>query len=133
MNDMGGKIEAVKVLNHSGPMPPGLARLEPLKLGKYRLCEVAIAGDAPKDFVQIYEYGVATRKRRENWPKYIAKVGHKWYPMESVTEHFLTRLGQQLGFRMAKSKLIMAHGQLRFCSRYFLKPEQSLVQKFLGF
>lgn len=42
-------------------------------------------------------------------------------------EQFLTRLGQDLGFRMADSKLMWAHGQLRFCSRYFLKPGESLV------
>lgn len=80
-----GEIEVVDVVNHSGFMPPGLSRLEPLRRGRYRLCDVAIAGDAPKDFVQIYEYGVAKRRSEGKWPQYIAKVGHKWYPMESIT------------------------------------------------
>lgn len=121
------QIEVVQVLNRTGYMPVGLSHLEALKRGKYTLCDVSIAGDAPKDFIQIYEYGAATRLRSANWPKYIAKVGHKWYPNESITEHFLTRLGQRLGFRMAESKLVLARGQLRFCSRYFLQPGQSLT------
>lgn len=121
------KIERVDLINASGYMPPGLQQLEALREGKYRIRDVAIAGDAPKDFVHIYEYGSGTRENRSKWPKYIAKVGHKWYPNESITEHFLSRLGESLGFRMAQSKLVLARGQLRFCSRYFLRPDQSLT------
>jgi hypothetical protein len=124
---MDPKIEVVGIVNYSGHAPRGLFHLESLKRGKYRILDVPIAGDAPKDFLQIYEHGVARRQRLKNWPKYIAKVGHKWYPMESIMEHFLTRLGQRLGFRMANSKLVMARGQLRFCSRYFLRGQESLV------
>jgi len=53
-----------------------------------------MAGDAPKDFLSIYEYGDGRRKSVGNWPSYIAKVGKKWYPNESITEHLLTRIGQ---------------------------------------
>jgi hypothetical protein len=51
---------------------------------------------------------------------YIAKVGHKHYPMESVTEHLLNRFGEVLGMRMAASRLVRVGGQIRFMSRYFL-------------
>jgi hypothetical protein len=124
---MDEKIEVVDIINYSGYIPSGLFQLEALKRGKYRVRDVAITGDAPKDFVQIYQYGMASRLNVSNWPKFIAKVGHKWYPTESITEHFLTRLGQRLGFRMADSKLVMGRGQLRFCSRYFLKSGYSLT------
>ncbi|WP_281388010.1 HipA domain-containing protein [Puniceicoccus vermicola] len=96
-------------------------------MGKYQVCDVAITGDAPKDFIRIYEYGHGKRNSPNSWPSYISKVGHKWYPMESIMEHFFTRLGQSLGFRMADSKLINAHGQIRFCSRYFLRNGESLI------
>jgi hypothetical protein len=56
-----------------------------------------------------------------------AKVGHKWYPNESITEHLLTRIGQALGIVIADSRLMFVRGQLRFLSRYFLKTDESLV------
>lgn len=86
-----------------------------------------MAGDAPKDFIRVYEYGRGKRCNPGKWPAFIAKVGHKWYPNESITEQLLTRVGQFLGLKMADSRLISAHGQIRFLSRYFLKRDQSLV------
>jgi hypothetical protein len=62
-----------------------------------------------------------------SWPAYIAKVGHKWYPAESVTEQLMTRLGETLELRMANSRLMICDGQIRFLSRYFLQREESLV------
>ena len=84
-------------------------------------------GDAPKDFIRIYTYGSARRDAPHKWPAYIAKVGHKWYPNESITEHLLTRIGELLGLNMANSSLLSVHGQIRFLSKYFLKPDQNLV------
>ena len=83
----------------------------------------------PKNFIRVYTYGKAKRSNPRKWPAYIAKVGHKWYPNESVTEHLLTRVGQLLGLKMAASLLVSAHGQVRFLSRYFLGPNQSLVHE----
>jgi hypothetical protein len=89
---------------------------------------VSIGGDAPKDFIRMYQYGKARRRNRRKWTAYIAKAGHKWYPTESITEHLLNRIGQTLGFRMADSSLRIAGGQLRFLSTYFLSPgAQELV------
>ncbi len=60
--------------------------------------------------------------------KYIAKTGHKWYPNESITELLLNNVGSALGLTMAKSKLAIISGQLRFLSEYFLpSPEYELV------
>ncbi len=62
-----------------------------------------------------------------DWPAYIAKVGHKFYPNESITEHFLTRIGQLLGLDIANSRLMWVRGQLRFLSEYFLRQDESLI------
>ncbi len=92
---------------------------------------VTLTGDAPKGFVRVYENQHDGKIRRSNiktWPMYIAKTGHKWYPIESVTEHMLNRLGEVFGINMAKSRLGVINGQLRFMSRYFLDTDkESLI------
>ncbi len=60
-----------------------------LKDGCFRVLDAAVAGGAPKDFLRIYRYGDGQRANSRNWPAWIAKVGHKYYPNESVTEHGL--------------------------------------------
>lgn len=84
---------------------------------------LSVHGEAPKGFLRIREKAPGqTRiaRRSENWPAYIAKVGYKWYPTESITEHFITRVGQICGLNIADSKLIVVGNQVRFLSRYFL-------------
>jgi len=55
--------------------------------------ELTMTGDAPKDFLRVYEYRKGCRRSNPtSWPKFIAKVGHKYYPNESVTEHLITLL-----------------------------------------
>lgn len=86
---------------------------------------ITIDGDAPKKFIGIYDYELLDSKHRanrNNWIRYIAKTGHKWYPIESITELLLNRLGVIFGLRMADSRIAMIGGQLRFLSRYFLNP-----------
>lgn len=95
--------------------------------GRYVVKDIAITGDAPKNFVHVYEYGRGERRDPESWPAYIAKVGHKWYPMESITEQLLTRVGECLGLKMASSRLMSFRGQIRFLSRFFLEPGESLA------
>ena len=92
--------------------------------------DVTLTGDAPKGFVRLYEFQRDGKVRRNNpatWPLYIAKTGHKWYPVESITEHLLNRLGVVFGLRMADSKLALINGQLRFLSRYFLNPNRETL------
>jgi hypothetical protein len=108
------------------------ALIEPLRRGGYTIEStemLSIHGDAPKSFIRIKEYvpGRATR-RVSHWPAYIAKVGSKSYPNESITEQLLTRVGQLMGVRIASSELRMVGRQVRFLSRYFLRPRKdSLV------
>mgnify|MGYP000474693138 CR=1 FL=1 len=99
--------------------------IPPLRYDYYQIRPETVGGDAPKDFIGLYEYDGKVRRQHPNtWVRHVAKVGHKWYPFESIMEHLLNRIGEVLGLNMASSQLRMAHGQLRFLSRYFLKPEE---------
>lgn len=103
--------------------------IPPLK--KYSIETVdflSIPGDAPKDFITDSEYRPGHRGRRERDESYIAKVGSKFYPNESITEQLLTRIGQVFGLRIADSKLRLVHEQVRFMSKYFLnRREEQLI------
>ncbi len=77
-------------------------------------------GDAPKDFIADREYRSGHRSRRQRLEGYIAKVGAKFYPNESITEQLITRIGQIYGLKIADSKLRIVSGQVRFMSKYFL-------------
>jgi HipA-like C-terminal domain len=83
----------------------------------------SVGGDAPKEFIKLYEYQEPHNVKKRNWTPYIAKFGHKWYPNESITEHLIVRIGQVLGLKMADSKLVIINKQVRFLSRYFLNSE----------
>jgi hypothetical protein len=108
------------------------ARIPCLRAGKYLVegtDSLSIPGDAPKCFVKFRGCppGECRSRRQGKWPKFIAKLGSKWYPVESVTEHLTTRVGQTLGVCMAESQLRVIRGQVWFLSRYFLCPEESLT------
>lgn len=109
------------IINRSGFDVRFPSELPILKDGCFRVLDAAVAGDAPKDFLRIYRYGDGRRSNSRGWPGWIAKVGHKYYPNESVTEHLLTRIGQALEIKVADSELMWFGPQLRFMSRYFLK------------
>ena len=83
--------------------------------GVYQIEDAHLMGDAPKALIKIGGY------------KYLAKTGHKWYPVESITEHLLNRLGSVFGLDMAESRLVVINGQLRFLSKWFLSEGESLV------
>ncbi len=123
-------IKAIKAqpINYSGypkNFPKRLVKV--LKRHQYNVKPERLSGDAPKDFIFVYEYGNSKKANAKTWTPYIAKVGHKWFPSESITEHLLTRLGQEWGFNIANSKLYVFAGQIRFCSEFFRKSEQELV------
>lgn len=125
------------IINRSGLDSRYSLGLPSLRAGKFRLIQAAVAGDAPKDFLRIYRYGDGRRSRPSGWSAWIAKVGHKYYPNESITEHLLTRIGQELHVKVADSQLMWFRGQLRFLSKYFLRMnKESLVhgaEIFAGF
>lgn len=79
-----------------------------------------MAGDAPKDFITDSEYRPGHRTRQQRSESYIAKVGSKFYPNESITEQLITEIGQIYGLKIADSKLRMVDRQVRFMSKYFL-------------
>jgi hypothetical protein len=110
--------------NWSAPIPP-------LKRGSYVIESTAMLsmpGDAPKSFLRVREYTSNRPTRRvDRWVPYIAKVGSKWYPVESVTEQLLTRVGQGLGANVADSQLRMVGTQVRFLSKYFLHRGETLT------
>lgn len=84
---------------------------------------LSITGDAPKDFITDSEYRPGHRSRRERREGYIAKVGSKFYPNESITEQLITGIGQVFGLDIAESKLRMVASQVRFMSKYFLNGQ----------
>lgn len=124
-------IQPAKIKHYADLQLNWPALVPPLRRGRYFVDEssrLSIQGDAPKDFLRIQEYtpGRPGRQRR-HWPAYIAKVGSKKYPMESITEQLLTRIGQTFGFAVADSKLLVVAGQVRFLSKFFRGPKESLV------
>jgi len=100
-----------------------------LKRKHYSVINITVSGDAPKEVVRAYFYKKGNQ-RSHKWPMYIAKVGHKHYPIESITEYLLNKLGTIFGLNMAESELSYVQystsKQLRFFSKYFLdhKNEQ---------
>ena len=98
-----------------------------LRAGFFCKVNASVSGDAPKDFLRVYVYGRGRKAQPGSWPAYIAKVGQKYYPNESITEQLLSRVGQLLGLKMANSRLMWVRGQLRFLSEYFLREDESLV------
>lgn len=88
---------------------------------------LSISGDAPKDFVKDREYRPGRRSKSNSKEKFIAKVGSKFYPMESIIEQLITRIGQCFELKIADSKLRTIEGQVRFMSRYFLKRNEQLT------
>jgi HipA-like C-terminal domain len=116
-----------RIENYSG-YKSLLGAIPIIKKKCFYLVDIKVSGDAPKDFIRVYDYENGVRKDYyKTWPQYIAKVGQKWYPMESITEQLMTRIGNIGEFNMAQSKLMMAGSQLRFLSRYFLTNKEILV------
>lgn len=113
-------IKSLPIINYSGFFPK-LGGTEVAKKHAYTIIkDIAVTGDAPKDIVRLYEYGKGLKQRYKEWPVYIAKLGHKYYPMESVTEQLITDIGMSYGFNLASSKICLIGGQIRFLSLYFL-------------
>jgi len=126
---MSNSLKNIIYENHSG-FEPAFKGLIPVLPKRHTLIlDQAISGEAPKDFIRVYEFGRTTRKSNPRaWIPYIAKGARKWYPNESITEHLLNRLGDALGITVANSKLVVDEelGQLRFLSEYFLRKSENL-------
>lgn len=105
-------------------------RIQTLKEEHYIVKEIALDGDAPKQFIQAYFYKKDSKVRKmssSSWIKYISKTAAKWYPHEPMIEYMINRVGQVLNLPMNEVKLVKANGQLRFLSQYFLNKDQQLI------
>src|SRR2546423_66537 len=88
-----------------------------LREENYRVKSYQLDGDAPKQFIKAYfpeDGGVVKKNHPQSWCSYIAKTAEKWYPVESVVEYMINRIGQELGLRMNEVKLVKANTQVRF-------------------
>lgn len=96
----------------------------------YRIIkDTSVGGDAPKELLRVYEYEKGTQRTNpRNWPIYIVKTGHKWYPFESITEYLLNRIGQVMGMQMAESRLAFINGQIRFMSKLFRTDYEQILE-----
>jgi len=114
---------------HSG-YEPSNRKIPVIKKTQFQYIDLGtIIGDAPKCMIALYEYepgGSIKKSNTQSWKKYIAKSASKWYPNESITEHLLNRLGEELGLNMAKSKIRRINNQIWFLSEYFTKEDFSL-------
>ncbi len=120
-------IRGLKIINLSG-FNAKHGGIEVAKKHQYTIIKnQTITGDAPKDFIKSYEYGVAPKAKHDAWTIYIAKLGHKYYPNESITEELIAEIGRVYGFNMVESKLCVLGGQIRFLSKFFNKKNEELV------
>lgn len=120
-------IKPLKIKGFSGFKPKAGDIRFPKRHQYFVVKDVVIAGDAPKDFIRYYHFGEGLKSKPSRWPAFIAKLGHKHYPVESITEHLITRLGEIFGFNMARSELAWLGGQVRFLSRYFIEDPSKQV------
>ncbi len=122
---MSKKLITYKIVNKSG-IKLTAKHLEVIKSHSIVALEGTVGGDAPKDLIRLYTYGEGRKNNPKTWKKYIAKIGHKWYPNESITEHYLTTVGKCFGINIANSKVIMAEDYVRYLSEHFHNDEQTL-------
>ncbi|NEN25311.1 hypothetical protein G3O08_17580 [Cryomorpha ignava] len=127
--DLKSKLRVEGSKNCSGDII-GLNKIRQLKESNYYVIPQTLDGDAPKEFVSAYFYSKSNKFHKKNsssWYKYIAKTAEKWYPIESITEFTINKLGETLGLKMNESELVYCNGQIRFFSKYFLKKDEILL------
>lgn len=123
------KLRIENSINSSGLIPK-FNSIPILKDNEYIIQEIPLDGDAPKQFIRAYIYHEFNNFRKSNktsWPSYIAKTAEKWYPVESVIEYLINRIGQVLGLNMNEVELVRGNGQIRFLSKYFLESNEKLI------
>ena len=123
---MAKKLTSTKILQKSG-IKLTTRHIKLVKSHCINVLQGTVGGDAPKDLISVYHFGGARKKDCKKWTKYIAKIGHKWYPNESITEHFLSTVGKSFGMILANSRLIIAEDTIRYLSEHFHSDEQTLT------
>lgn len=126
---LAGKLRLEHSINCSGRLL-NLSNIPVLKEAHYIVKDYDLDGDAPKQFIKIYQYkngSLLRRKSSKSWMPYIAKTAEKWYPHESVIEYLMNRIGEELGLHMNGIKLLVINGQIRFLSKYFICKNEKLI------
>lgn len=124
MSNLKRSLRIEKSLHYSGQLNDKL--IPTLREKDYCVVDIALDGDAPKEFIKVYQYAPDSgikRNKPNTWVPYIAKTGEKWYPHESVVEYMINRIGQVLGLRMNEIGLFRINGQIRFLSKYFIRQK----------
>jgi len=120
------KLARIKPENYAGQVQK--IKIQVLRSKDYEVQNgYTITGDAPKEFIKVYDPKTSKRTNKKTWPLYLAKTARKWYPNESIIEYLLNQIGVVWGLNMAESDLVLCNGQIRFLSKYFLKKEEVLV------
>jgi hypothetical protein len=123
------KLRVEKSRNCSG-LIWNSSKIKILKEKDYYVIPQTLDGDAPKEFIGAYIFSKGNnfyKKNKNSWCKYIAKTAEKWYPIESVTEYLINKMGDVLGLKMNECELVICNGQIRFLSKYFLQKNELLI------
>lgn len=95
-----------------------------------RVHRLELIGKVPKQVADIRTFSPRKSRIQADVPgvhRWLVKTGERHYPIESITEHLLTRLGNVVGVNMAFTKLMVIEGQVRLCSRIFVSGSRALV------
>ena len=121
------KLRIEKSQNRSGKLR-GQRIIPHLREDEYQIIPVDLDGDAPKQFIRAYFYEPNVFKAKpKTWKRFIAKTAEKWYPHESVVEYIVNQLGEVLGLRMNRTRLVVVNQQIRFLSEYFLDRKTQIM------
>lgn len=123
------KLRIENSISNSGDIF-NLSKIPTIKNKNYYIKDIPLDGDAPKQFIYVYEYSKSSNIKKANletWTPYIAKTAEKWYPHESIIEFAINRIGESLGLVMNEVKLVVANTQIRFLSKFFLDQDESLI------
>jgi hypothetical protein len=106
-----------------------IQRIPILKNNHYYVVDRFLDGEAPKQFIKAYFFqeGKNLVSNLNLWDGYFAKFGGKSYPLESVLEFTMNRIGDYLGLKMNETRLVVVNGQVRFLSKNFLRKGKKLI------
>jgi hypothetical protein len=129
-----GKLGSIRVERHLDDCGVARASIRNLEDG-YKLIgvnQLGLIGAAPKDFVVFEGCGTSERPFAK---AYVAKKPVRRHTgfRECVTEYLISRIGNMLPLRVAEGRLVRLERRgdmppdVRFMSRYFLRPDESLI------
>jgi len=121
------KLRKESYKQYSGKINEG--KIQVLKNENYRVLNVTLDGDAPKQYIKsyFYSFNCPRKSNPKSWKGYYAKFGSKSYPHESVIEYVINKIGESLGLKMNETKLVIINGQIRFLSKDFINKGKRLI------